>query len=111
MDERITDDWLDKRLQEEMPYIDDAGFTARVMQQIPRAQPRRSFRAAILIVLALLAGAIVYALTDGAHFIAEAFVRLTMLPLETLLLVAVGVGVLALGAATAAALKTAHDSR
>ena len=39
MDEQLQEDWLDRRLREEMPYIDDAGFTARVVQKLPAAGP------------------------------------------------------------------------
>ena len=29
------EDWLDRELREAAPYIDDEGFTARVLQQLP----------------------------------------------------------------------------
>ena len=35
MDEKLQEDWLDARLRDEAPYIDDAGFTARVVQKLP----------------------------------------------------------------------------
>src|SRR5437762_1503583 len=34
------EDWLDRELREAAPYIDDDGFTVRVLQQLPA--PRRS---------------------------------------------------------------------
>ena len=35
MDEIEQEDWLDRKLREAAPYIDDDGFTARVMEAIP----------------------------------------------------------------------------
>ena len=35
MDNQFQEDWLDTRLREEAPYIDDDGFTAKVIQQLP----------------------------------------------------------------------------
>ena len=34
MDEQLQEDWLETRLREETPYIDEAGFTAQVVQKI-----------------------------------------------------------------------------
>jgi hypothetical protein len=48
--------WLDRKLREAAPYIDDEGFTARVLQQLP--PPRRGrdlLRAAILLGMTFLA--------------------------------------------------------
>ena len=59
MDEKLQEDWLDARLREEAPYIDDAGFTSRVVHKLPARQVRRSYRAIIMIgitVAACLAG-------------------------------------------------------
>jgi hypothetical protein len=49
------EDWLDRELREAAPYIDDEGFTARVLQQLP--PPRRGhdlLRAAILLGMTFL---------------------------------------------------------
>ncbi len=35
MNEIKQEDWLDRQLREAAPYIDDEGFTARVLQQLP----------------------------------------------------------------------------
>ena len=58
MDEQLQEDWLDRRLREEMPYIDDAGFTARVVQKLPAPVSRQSWRAVILISVTLLASVV-----------------------------------------------------
>ena len=66
MNENLQEDWLDARLREEAPYIDDAGFTAKVVQRLPVSQrPRRSFRAIILLCLTLLGSAVTYAVSGG----------------------------------------------
>ena len=49
MDEQIQEDWLDARLRTEAPYIDDAGFSARVVAQLPVRRARSSLRAIILL--------------------------------------------------------------
>lgn len=72
MDEQLREDWLDARLREEAPYIDDAGFTAKVMQKLPAAQAKRSFRGLILIGLTLLASVLTYFLSDGGQFVLQA---------------------------------------
>ena len=39
----VEQDWLDKKLHDATPYIEDDGFTARVLQRLPRPQPRLQF--------------------------------------------------------------------
>ena len=53
-----TNDPIDALLREENHYIDDNGFTARVMAALPQRRPRASLRAALL----LCASAIGYVL-------------------------------------------------
>ena len=89
MDEQLQEDWLVRRLREEMPYIDDAGFTARIVQKLPAAQSRRSYRAAILIGLTLLASFIAYVISDGGHFLVVEAYRLAAMPLVFISLVAI----------------------
>src|SRR6266705_2476543 len=51
----IDDETLDRQLRETVPYIDDDGFTARVMASLPAARPESGWlRAAILLGLALI---------------------------------------------------------
>ena len=42
MAENLQDDSLDARLRDEAVYIDDAGFTARVVQQLPARRMAQS---------------------------------------------------------------------
>src|SRR5882724_10481268 len=77
MDEKQQENSLDQQLREAAPYIDDEGFTARVLQQLP--PPRRgrdSLRAVILLGITLLASALAYVLSDGGRFLVVAMARL-----------------------------------
>jgi len=88
MDEHLQEDWLDARLRDEAPYIDDAGFTARVIQNLPTRR-FRFFREAILLCMTLLASAVTYTVSDGAHFLVSAVNRLASMPLLFICLVAI----------------------
>jgi hypothetical protein len=104
MDEMNQDDWLDRRLREAASYIDDAGFTARVLAQLPAPQQRRvSLRGVIILGLTLLGSALAYVLSDGGHFVAVNVIRLTQVPTLILLLAAVASSffVVTVGLATA----------
>src|SRR2546430_13932541 len=98
MDEKNREDWLDRQLREAAPYIDDDGFTARVLQKLPVARPQRqSLRAVILIGTTLLAWALAYVLSDGGRFLAVEIGPLKALAAVWLLVVAVGSGILGMG--------------
>ena len=43
MNESIEQDWLDRKLQEAAPYIEDDGFTAHVLRQLPARERRAEF--------------------------------------------------------------------
>ncbi len=90
MNENLQEDWLDARLREEAVYVDDAGFTARVVQKLPPArQIRYATRSAILLGLTVLASVIAYFVSGGGMFIAESMARIALLPLPVILLGAV----------------------
>jgi hypothetical protein len=75
------EDWLDQQLRETAPYINDEGFTARVLCQLP--PPRRGrdlLRAAILLGMTLLASVVAYVVSGGGRFINVTFERLAALP-------------------------------
>jgi len=103
MDEKIQEDWLDARLREEAPYIDDAGFTAKVVQQLPPPRPRRSFRAAILVCLTLLGSGLTYVLSGGGKFINTGIDRVVSLPVLWIFVLALVCSVVLTSLATAAA--------
>lgn len=104
-DEVETLDWLDRKLRDDAPYIDDAGFTASVMQKLPARRARRSVRSLILILAAVLASASAYVLSGGGKFIFEAFARSEMVSPLVVLLAAGVVGLCFTGAAAVAAFR------
>jgi hypothetical protein len=89
------DNLLDARLRDETPYIDDAGFTARVMQQLPRRRWSWSTQRAFIIFTATIVSVVIAYFASGeGMFVHDAFARVSGLrPLQLLLLVfACGVG-------------------
>jgi hypothetical protein len=111
MNEPPQGDWLDARLREEMPYIDDDGFTARVLQKLPVAHSRRSFRGAILLVATILASLLAYFLSDGGRFLVVEAYRLLSMPLLFVSLIAIGVSLLTTAIAAGAAWSNARTQR
>jgi hypothetical protein len=83
------DHLLDARLRDEMPYIDNAGFTARVMKQLPRRRLSWSTQRAFIIFAAtIVAVVIAYFASGEGIFVQDAFARAASLrPLQLLLLV------------------------
>ncbi len=65
MDENSQEDLLDARLRDEAAYIDDAGFTARVVRKLPARPVRHWLRALILLGVTLVASVIAYFLSGG----------------------------------------------
>jgi hypothetical protein len=108
MDEKQQEDWLDRQLREAAPYIDDEGFTARVLQRLPPARRGGdSLRAVILLGITLLASALAYVLSDGGRFVVVAMERLTTLPTLWIWAFAFGSGLLVMaGGVIAAMFKT-----
>ena len=111
MDEQLQEDWLERSLREEMPYIDDAGFTARVVQKLPAPHRQRSFRALILISITLLASAVTYLASDGGRFLIVAAYRFAAMPLLFISLVAICGTLIATAVGAGAALSTAREQR
>jgi hypothetical protein len=111
MDEQLQEDWLDRRLREEMPYIDDVGFTARVVQKLPAPVSRHSWRAAILISITLLASVVTYLASDGGHFLIVAVYRLAAMPLLFVSLVAICCTLVATAVAAGAAWSNVREQR
>jgi hypothetical protein len=98
------EDWLDRQLREAASYIDDEGFTARVLQQLP--PPRRGhdrLRAAILLGMTFFASALAYVISDGGRFVSVVLERMAMLPALWVFVLALasGLAMTALGAAAA----------
>ncbi len=90
----MTDDeTLDRQLREAIPYIDDDGFTARVMVRLPAARREpRWVRAMILIGLTALGSGVAYLLSGGGRFVREGMLQLSNFPIWMLLVFAFGCG-------------------
>jgi hypothetical protein len=87
----IDDDTLDRQLREAIPYINDEGFTARVIARLPatRREPQW-LRAMIVLGLALLGTGIAYLLSGGV--IREGLLQIADFPVWLLLVFAFGCG-------------------
>ena len=102
------DDLLDARLRDETSYIDDAGFTARVMKQLPRRRVSwSSQRSFIILAATILSVVVAYFASGEGMFVHDAFARMAGLPTTQLLLVIVLCGT----AMTIAGLWTAFMRR
>jgi hypothetical protein len=111
MEENLQEDWLDAQLRDESPYIDDAGFTSKVVQKLPTRTVRHRTRAAILIGLTLLASVVVY-FSGVFWFVAEMFARFALLPLPVIWLsAAVATGLVMAGGVAAVISKPGGRSR
>src|SRR5215470_16790699 len=101
------EDWLDQQLRQAAPYIDDEGFTARVLQQLP--PPRRGrdlLRATILLGMTFLASVLAYIVSGGGRFVSVTIERLAALPVLWVFVLAAASGLLiAAVGATAAIFK------
>ena len=89
----IDDETLDRQLREAALYIDDEGFTARVMARLPAARREPQWlRAMILLGLTLLGSGIAYLLSGGGRFVREGMIQLSDFPIWLLLVFAFGCG-------------------
>ena len=105
MEEKLQEDWLDARLRDEAPYIDDAGFTSRVVQKMPARHVRRSYRALILVGITLAACIAAFLVAGGTNFAFDTFANIAFMPRTTVLLLAGVAGVLVMVGGLAAALS------
>ncbi len=88
MGEELQEDWLDARLREEAVYIDDDGFTGRVMQQLPARHQSRSLRAVILLAVTLVACIVAYLVSGQGMFLTQTAEFLVAMPLATVCAIA-----------------------
>lgn len=95
MDAMSDDDTLDRQLRDAAPYIDDEGFTARVIARLPavRREPRW-LRAMVLLGLTVLGSGVAYLLSGGGRYVREGVVQLSTFPIWVLLVFAFGCGLL-----------------
>jgi hypothetical protein len=105
-------DELDRQLRDAAPYIDDAGFTRRVMVILPAPGARRQrVRAAILLSVTVLASLLAYLLSGGGRFVGDSVMRMGQLGPLGLLYVAAAFGLLITGVGVAAVFSRDSDLR
>lgn len=112
MNDQLEDDWLDARLRDEAPYIDDDGFTAQLVQQLrPQRRRSRSLRAIVLIAVSVLASMLAYVLSGGGTFLVDAAAFLVAMPFASICVLAgmCGLAVMVIGAS--AAMSKARELR
>jgi len=110
MNEPIEQDWLDRKLQEAAPYIEDDGFTARVLQQLPvPRQAGRFLRPFILVGMSAFASALTYVLSDGGRFILVEMFRLTTIPTLWVVAFALASGMLVMAGGIFAAMSKSNQ--
>ena len=91
-------DWLEEVLREEPRYLDDAGFTARVVAAMPRRRKYHWLRTVILASMSVLAVVVGLFVLHGADFIlngTEALLKarsLATLPVGPLVLLILSLG-------------------
>lgn len=87
----IDDETLDRQLREAAPYIDDDGFTARVIASLPAARREPQWlRAMIVVGLALIGTGMAYLLSGGV--IRQGLMQIADFPIWLLLVFAFGCG-------------------
>jgi hypothetical protein len=111
MDQLIQEDPLDRQLREAVPYIDDDGFTARVLRRLPPPRrPRQSLRAVILLAITSLACVLGYVLSDNGRVVRVTIERLATLPMLGLFALALISGMLVTAVGLLAAMAQSHES-
>ena len=111
MDEQLQEDWLDAKLRDEAPYIDDDGFTARVLHQLPARQQSRSLRASILLACTFVACVAAYFASGGGGFLSDSAAFLVAMPIWIVCALAMFCGLLVTALGTAAAMNKARERR
>jgi hypothetical protein len=105
------EDWLDRELREAATYIDDEGFTARVLQQLPPPRRRRDLlRAAILLGMTFLASVLAYVVSGGGRFVSLTLERLAALPALWVFVLALASGLVIAAAGATAAISRSRAS-
>jgi hypothetical protein len=105
MDNKVQEDSLDARLRDDAPYLDDAGFTSRVVQRLPVRQVRRSYRVFLLLGITLAACLAAFWLAGGTSFAIDTYANMAMMPVTSMWVTAAAVGVLVMAGGLAAAVS------
>jgi len=73
----IDDETLDRQLREAVPYINDDGFTSRVIARLPAARREPQWlRAMIVVGLALIGTGMAYFLSGGGSLVRQGVVQM-----------------------------------
>ena len=111
MEQVNQEDWLDRELREAAPYIDDKGFTARVLQQLPPLRRRHDLlRAVILLGMAFLASVLAYVVSGGGRFVSVTLERVAALPALWVFGLALASGLVIAAAGATAAISRSRAS-
>ena len=95
MDTQLQEeDWLDAKLRDEMPYIDDDGFASRVAQQLPVRRGSAKMRSAILLSFSIVAAVIAYFVAGGSSFALDVVGWFAVKPLAALYVITIACGLL-----------------
>jgi len=105
MDEKLQEDSLDARLRDDAPYIDDAGFTSRVVQKLPARQVRRSYRVFLLLGITLAACLAAFWLAGGTSFAIDTYANMAMMPVTWMWVIAAAAAIVVMAGGLAAALS------
>ena len=108
MEEKLQEDSLDARLRDEAPYLDDAGFTSRVVQQLPARRVRRSYRAFLLLGITLAACVAAFWLAGGTSLAIDTYASVAMMPVTLMWICAAAAGALVMAGGLAAAVTRAR---
>lgn len=92
-------------MRDEAPYLDDAGFTSRVVQKLPARQVRRSYRAFIMLGITLAACVASFWLAGGTSFALDAYTNVAMLPVMWMWIFAAAAAIVVMAGGLAAALS------
>ncbi|HSH39868.1 MAG TPA: DUF5056 domain-containing protein [Chthoniobacterales bacterium] len=111
MDGQLQEDWLDAKLRDELPYIDDDGFTSRVSQQLPVRRGSSKARAAILLSFTVIAAVLAYVVAGGGSFVMDVVGWFAVKPLAALYLITIACGLLVTGLAVFFALSRSRKLR
>jgi len=105
------EDWLDRELREAAPYIDDEGFTAQVLQELPPHRRRRDLlRAIILLGMTFLSSVLAYVISGGGRFVSETLERVAALPALWVFVLALASGLVIAAAGATAAISGSRAS-
>ena len=105
MDEKLQEDWLDARLRDDAPYIDDAGFTSRVVHKLPARQVPRSYRTLIMLAITLAACLAAFWFAGGTSLLIDTYANLAMMPLMWMWIWAAAAALVVMAGGLAAALS------